>query len=383
MDWNLNRLLKLPNMIIIKVQEIEDMICLHLESIKDGINCPNCGKYTDNIHQTRSVLVRDLSICGNGVYLKIPRRQFVCEECGKYTTEKIEEIEFNRHHTKRYEEYVYERVLATTVRQVCREEKLKADEIQAIFDAVSEEKREEKWLSIKRVGLDEMSTGKGQKKYRGMVSDLDKKSLIEVVKDRTQEILIESLMVQPRAIREKVEEVCVDMWGGFEKVIKEVFPNAITVYDHFHVIQMVNKKLNKIRYKLGIKNRGIRHLLLSNRENLTKEEKEELSMIFHDTPILQIAYEIKEELRQIYQRTRTISGGTRKMRSWLRIAEIFYGEICTTIRQHLEGICNYFIHRTTNAVMEGLNNRSRVILRQTYGLGNFEHLRSRLLGANH
>jgi transposase len=71
--------------------------------------------------------------------------------------------------------------------------------------------------------------------------------------------------------------------------------------------------------------------------------------------ILQIAYEIKEELRQVYERTRTISGGTRKIRSWLRIAEIFYGEICNTIRQHLEGICNYFIHRTTNAVMEGLN----------------------------
>jgi transposase len=104
-------------------------------------------------------------------------------------------------------------------------------------------------------------------------------------------------MVQPKEIRETVEEVCVDMWGGFEKVIKEVFPNAITVYDHFHVIQMVNKKLNKIRYKLGVKSHGIRHLLLSNQENLTKEEKEELSMIFQDTPILQIAYEIKEELR--------------------------------------------------------------------------------------
>jgi transposase len=114
--------------------------------------------------------------------------------------------------------------------------------------------------------------------------------------------------------------------------------------------------------KLGVKNRGIRHLLLSNQENLTKEEKEELSMIFQDAPMLQIAYEIKEELRQIYEGTRTISGGTTKIRSWLRVAEIFYGEICATIRQHLEGICNYFIHRTTNAVMEGLNNRSRVIL---------------------
>ena len=80
------------------------------------------------------------------------------------------------------------------------------------------------------------------------------------------------------------------------------------------------------------------------------------------TVLLQIAYEIKEELRQVYERTRTISGETRKIRSWLRIAEIFYGEICNTIRQHLKGICNYFIHRTTNAVMEGLNNRSRVIL---------------------
>ena len=27
-------------------------------------------------------------------------------------------------------------------------------------------------------------------------------------------------------MREGVEEVCVDMWGGFPKVIREVFPNA-------------------------------------------------------------------------------------------------------------------------------------------------------------
>ncbi|WP_420372245.1 transposase [Microcystis aeruginosa] len=46
-------------------------------------------------------------------------------------------------------------------------------------------------------------------------------------------------------------------------------------------------------------------------------------------------------------------------------------------------MCHYFINRTTNGAMEGLNNRSRVILRQTYGLRNFQHLRSRLLAANH
>jgi|GEM_PF-7011523 len=36
---------------------------------------------------------------------------------------------------------------------------------------------------------------------------------------------------QPIDVREQVSEVSVDMWGGFPKVIQEVFPNAVVVYD--------------------------------------------------------------------------------------------------------------------------------------------------------
>lgn len=43
------------------------------------------------------------------------------------------------------------------------------------------------------------------------------------------------------------------MWGGFQKVIKEVFPNALTVIDRFHVMQLVNKALNQIRLLLNLK----------------------------------------------------------------------------------------------------------------------------------
>ena len=54
------------------------------------------------------------------------------------------------------------------------------------------------------------------------------------------------LKQQPLAVREAVEEVCVDMWRGFPKVIKEVFPQAKIVIDRFHVQKLVNKDLNKI-----------------------------------------------------------------------------------------------------------------------------------------
>ncbi|MEL4896835.1 ISL3 family transposase [Crocosphaera sp. Alani8] len=33
--------------------------------------CPHCQTYTDNLHQTRPILVRDLSIVEQGVYLKV------------------------------------------------------------------------------------------------------------------------------------------------------------------------------------------------------------------------------------------------------------------------------------------------------------------------
>ena len=46
--------------------------------------------------------------------------------------------------------------------------------------------------------------------------------------------------------------LCVDMWGGFPKVIREVFPNAKIVIDRFHVQKLINKALNKIRLTLKI-----------------------------------------------------------------------------------------------------------------------------------
>jgi transposase len=58
---------------------------------------------------------------------------------------------------------------------------------------------------------------------------------------------IEIFMEQPIEVRKQVEEVSVDMWGGFPKFIKKVFPNALVVIDRFHVMKLVNKDLNKLR----------------------------------------------------------------------------------------------------------------------------------------
>jgi transposase len=89
-------------------------------------------------------------------------------------------------------------------------------------------------------------TKQGQGNFATILTDLDKSSLLEVIDSHKSDDIIAVLKQQPLAMREGVEivsgdptrEVCVDMWGGFPKVIREVFPNAKTVIDRFHVQKM-------------------------------------------------------------------------------------------------------------------------------------------------
>jgi len=59
--------------------------------------------------------------------LKVPR-QFECKRC-KRERQEVEFLSTYRRHTKRYEEYIYRRVVATNIEQVCREEQVKYDEV--------------------------------------------------------------------------------------------------------------------------------------------------------------------------------------------------------------------------------------------------------------
>ena len=97
-----------------------------------------------------------------------------------------------------------------------------------------------------------------------VVSDIDLGELLEVIDSHKQEEIIAIIKQQPLEAREKVEEVSVDMWGGFPKVVKEVFPNAKIVIDRFHVMQPVIKELNQLRKSTGMKIKGSRFILLKN-----------------------------------------------------------------------------------------------------------------------
>lgn len=92
-----------------------------------------------------------------------------------------------------------------------------------------------------------------------------------------------------------------------------------------------------------------------------------------------MAYELKEEFREIYESSTTIKMGLRKFKKWLIYARIMLGKVPKTLNKHIQGICHYFISRTTSGVMEGLNNKIKLIIRQSYGFKDFDNMREKLL----
>lgn len=212
-----------------------------------------------------------------------------------------------------------------------------------------------------------------------VVSDIDKGQLLEVIDSHQQEDIIEVLQQQPLEVRQQIQEVSVDMWGGFPKVVEEVFPNALLVFDRFHVFKPVNDELNKIRKQTGITIKGSRFILLKNGVDLTESERVKLQVLLSHSKRLKLAYELKEEFREIFETCRTPQEGKHQLMAWLSKASCVYCDAIGTIRNHLDGICNYFLSRTTSGVMEGINNRIKLIKRQAYGFVNFNNFRTRLL----
>lgn len=143
MNFLVEDLVNLPKVRVRSVVREGEAIFLQLGFRDEEVPCTHCGQKTDELNQIRTVRVRDLPISGQLVYLQVPRRQFYCKNCQQYFTEELDFIEAGQKFTKRYEDYIYQRVMTSTVEQVKREEDLSWHQVNRLHQRVYERKKKE------------------------------------------------------------------------------------------------------------------------------------------------------------------------------------------------------------------------------------------------
>ena len=172
-------------------------------------------------------------------------------------------------------------------------------------------------------------------------------------------------------------------------------PKAQVVADRFHVAQLVSRELNCVRNQEIKSNqtyldeleqariekvlKSSKYALLKPEKNLTDKQKATLEQVKHVSPRLAQMHQQKEMLKQIFDTAVDWEEGITRLGDWLADAETTFKTSVATIDRWLEEVANYFEYRTTSGVVEGINNKLKLIKRSGYGFKNFANFELRCL----
>lgn len=230
---------------------------------------------------------------------------------------------------------------------------------------------------LRYLSVDEIYLGRAKKFYT-LVIDLESGRIVWVAKGKGAEALRQFWRAL-RLSQARIAAVTMDMSAAYWAAVAENLPEAAVVFDRFHLVKLVNEKLDDLRRQMvreatGLMKKtvkGIRYLLLMNRQNVGPDHLPRLEEALKTNEPLNLGYLLKEALGLLWeQRSReAMADFLRQWCQWARDTGIRQmQQLAKTLSLHARGILNWWEHRISNGRMEGINNKIKTLLRQTYGL---------------
>ncbi len=249
----------------------------------------------------------------------------------------------------------------------------------AIVERVTERKLDPSRLEdLRFIGVDEFSYRK-RHHYLTVVVDHDRHRIVWAKEGRGYDVLLEFFQTLGIDRCFNIKAATIDMSAGYEKAIREWLPQADVVFDRFHVQRLASEAVDEVRRAIvrelkgteeAAQVKGTRFVLLKKPEDLTPSEKQKLSVVQETNQRLYRAYLLKETLGEALD-YRQPARATSAMSEWLAWATRSrlkpFVRVARTIRQHFEGVIAYVKTRLTNGLVEGLNNKLRMVARRAFG----------------
>lgn len=341
--------------------------------------CGGCGKRAPGYDRRSVRRWRHLGIGRLKIWLEYAPRRVTCRRCAGVLTEKVPWAPHQSRFTWDFEELTAYLAQVSDQTNVTRQMGIAWPTVGAIVERVVARLLDPDRLNnLRRIGVDEFSYRKHHR-YITTVVDHDRRRVVWAAPGRSAKTLAAFFAALGPERAARIETATIDMAGGFQKAIREHAPNATIVFDRFHVQRLVSDALDEVRRAqvrfvgLGEKGRAIKHsrfALLKNPWNLTRKETQKLSELQRTNAQLYRAYLLKETLAQAldYQQP---GHARRALEDWLAWASRSklkpFVKAARTIRKHFDGIVAYFEERLTNGIVEGFNNKLRMIARRAFG----------------
>ena len=361
--------------------------------------CPRCTHISQDVHDyPHQRRIHDAPIRGYATLLVFDRRRFWCEACQRAFSETIQDVVANCTYTYRLAECLADARRKQDVATLAATHGLGYKLVERILLKSAEDKLQQRArcpLAVEHLGIDEIALRKGHGDYVLVLTDLQRRVVLDMLPDRKQQSLIDWLTCPPQGIQlDGLICVATDLWTAYREAVYQVYPNVSVVADRFHVVHNLNEAIHKLRREAQRdakteeeqrQLKGLRYLLLKDESKWTQEERARIEALKQTHPKLYQLVTLRQRLHDWYETDTTPELASLSLDEWLNDAAKLglkaLNTFCNTLPNWKTEITNFFQHRVTSGFVEGMNSKIKLIKRIAFGIPNFSHFRLRIIAA--
>jgi transposase len=243
---------------------------------------------------------------------------------------------------------------------------------------------------VQAIGVDEIHWGKGKRadNFLTVIYQIDSgaRRLLWVGRKRTEATLRRGLAALGTGVVAGLRFVCSDMWQPYLNVLAVQASQALHVLDRFHITTHLNRALDEVRRQESGRLRGgpladrlkkMRWKLLRRGSRVRGRAKQRLWRLLQTKLATGRAWMLKESFQDFW-RYRSVTWAGYFLDVWceraLRSRLEPMKKVARMLRKHEGLILNWFRAKgeISSGVVEGLNNKIRVVTRRSYGFRTYE-----------
>lgn len=367
-------------------------ILFRIKKDKRDWTCPRC----ESRHVIRRGTVlrtfKCVPIGRKPTAIELPVQRVECPHCGIVRQANIGFADERKSYTKKFERYVIELSRHMTMLDVARHLDVSWDLVKDIQkDNLERRYRHIKLKHLRLIAIDEISIGR-KHRYLTIVLDLESGAVMFVGDGKGADAL-DPFWQKLKASGAKIEAVAMDLSPAFSIAVHRNIPDAIIVYDRFHIIKLFNEKFSDLRRELQREAegplqkkvlKGTRWLLLKAQSNLKDKhhERARLEEALSLNKPLATAYYMKEDLRQIWDQD-TKEKAALFLEDWISRARCsgirMLIDYAKTLALHRRGILAWYDFPISTGPLEGTNNKIKTLQKQAYGFRDKQFFKLKIL----
>lgn len=355
------------------------------------LRCPECNSHRIKLKGTVTRNFKSIPMGKKQIILIVIIQRVQCNECHCLKQIKLGFADPQKTYSRAFARYVLELLKFATIKDVARHLNISWDTVKEIQkEYLLKHFSNPQLTNLKQIAIDEISIGK-KHRYLTIVLDLTTGAVIFIGEGKDADSL-KPFWKKIRSAKAEIEAVAIDMSPAYIQAVRENLPNALIVFDHFHIIKLFNDKLSELRRQLYYEItdylqsqtlKGIRWLLLKNPENLDEKrnEKELLEKALTVNKPLATAYYLKEDLRQLWNQA-SKAEAQKFLDYWIAKARAsgvrMLIKFANTMAAHRTGILAYYDYPISTGPLEGTNNKIKTMQRQSYGFRDKEFFKLKI-----